>query len=408
MHIIFGLINSFVFLVAFFIQRPKIKNTPHFIYIFLTVLMHVFLFGLNVLQEIILLTLLMILLIYKERVFFQLSLLITFRCATYQFLAYILLDGVDKFCHVNLGGYQLIFDSLVVSFFVIIIHLIFSLVGRLGYTISKKFFILECTFYILLYFTKLYIQVSSYVFSYIFINEYQQNFFKMTYWALAVIFLLSCLVLSYSFQNIKRVEQDKAQEAMSVAINRYLSQRVFSSKLFVHDQIHLLNQFRKQMTSMSHQTLIYELDRLIDELQSKDRAFLDLAFIEPIALQYHLYNHLIYLQQMGVDCFVEIHDKVTYIKPILHLMNFLDRLFEEALAIIQQNEKKNISIAILEDGEDLLILLTVYDGKGSSISQQSNWKGLMEEFRFNRINMYYNPATKQTSWEVALPNSKEG
>ena len=55
MHIIFGLINSFVFLVAFFIQQPKLKTTHLSLYIFLIVFMHVLLFGLNILQEIILL-----------------------------------------------------------------------------------------------------------------------------------------------------------------------------------------------------------------------------------------------------------------------------------------------------------------------------------------------------------------
>ena len=203
------------------------------------------------------------------------------------------------------------------------------------------------------------------------------------------------------------MEQAKAQEEMSKAINRYLNQRVLSSKLFVHDQIHLLNQFKDQVTAKSPQEVLEKIDHLKNALQVQDQAFMTLALIEPVALQYFLYNHLIYLQQMGVECTVELYDKVTYHKPLLPMMTLLDQLFEDVMLIIEENEEKKLILSLFDDQEELLIILTVSDDQRTISRKLNSWKHMLGELETSRFNICFDPATKLMKWELALDNQKE-
>ena len=407
MQLAFGLINSLIFIVAFLIQKPKIKKNHSYIYILIVMFMHLLLFGFNALQEAISLITIILMLIYLEKIPFNLSILITFRCTTYQFLANILLDFFETFLNLEVGISRLIYDSILVIISIIFLHHLFTFIQKIGYMISKKFFFVQFIANILIYFMKLYIQISSYVFSYIIINKHQQHFFQMTYCSLVLIFIISCIALNYSFQNIKRAEKVKAQEEMSMAINRYLNQRVLSSKLFVHDQINLLNQFKNQVTTKSPQEVLGKIDSLKKSLKSQDQAFLSLSLIEPVALQYFLYNHLIYLQQMGVECIIELYNKVTYHNALLPLITLFDQLFEEVISIIKKTKEKKLIFSLFEDREELLIILTVSDDQGATSHKFNLWKHKLGELKTSSFNICYDPTNKKMKWELVLVNRKE-
>lgn len=258
-------------------------------------------------------------------------------------------------------------------YFFLLVHMCLSILIILliywGYHIILNRFIREQSWiqdflfipFSIIFLYDIYEYLSTYLNSEILLKDFQQKFFRQSFWIISMLFILSCIFFNLALKRLKEENALNSLRIMERELNKHLGQQALTNKLFIHDKIKLINQLQEDIIRMSHQNfekIHDDLTRAKAELIKWDQGLLSLALIKPIILQDFLYNQLVYFQQQYIECHFEISQELEYKGKVVHLIKLLDLIFQDLIGKLSRDQNNQLSLSIFEDGNQFIILIT--------------------------------------------------